>query len=102
MSIKKGEYFRNKHYETFGKLLTDEIDTWNEAVSMGAAEDEPSEFIEFIKNELLEMPKHIKNKMVMKIKNNAWDNESIMKYLYNYILCSKGMRENNKIKLYTS
>ena len=100
MSIKEGEYFRNKHYEAFGKLLTAELDTWNEAVSMGAAEDEPSQFIEFIKNELMEMPNHIRNKMFMKIKKNALDNKSIMKYLYNYILCSNGLRENNKIKIY--
>jgi hypothetical protein len=90
--IKKGEYFRGRKYQALGMLLEHELDTFFQAEDVGASAGSKNDLLKYLQHEVSSLPKHIKEKLLMKLKANAQSKDTILAYIYNYILCCDGMR----------
>ena len=92
MKIKRGDYFRNKKYEVLGRRLEQELVIFFRAEDMGASKGEAKDLLQYVQNEVEPLPQHIKQKILIKLKANAQSKETLLQYIYNYILCCNGMR----------
>ena len=90
--IKKGEYFRGRKYQALRMLLEHELDTFFQAEDVGASAGSKNDLLKYLQHEVSSLPKHIKEKLLMKLKANAQSKDTILAYIYNYILCCDGMR----------
>ena len=90
--IKKGEYFRGRKYKALGTLLELELETFFQAEDVGASAGSKNDLSKYLQHEVSSLPKHIKEKLLMKLKANAQSKDTILAYIYNYILCCDGMR----------
>ena len=90
--IKKGEYFRGRKYKALGRLLELELETFFQAEDVGASAGCKNDLLKYLQHEVSSLPKHIKEKLLMKLKANAQSKDTILAYIYNYILCCDGMR----------
>lgn len=93
--IKKGEYFRGRKYQALGRLLEQELDTFFQAEDVGASKGSKNDLLKYLQHEVSTLPKHIRNKILMKLKANAQSKDKILAYIYNYILCCSGQRVIN-------
>ena len=92
--IKKGEYYRGKNYQALGQRLEHELETLIQAeddISAGSKND----LLKYLQHAVSTLPNHIKAKILMKLKANAYSKDTILSYIYNYILCCDGQRVIN-------
>ena len=92
MKIKEGEYFRGRKYKELGYMLEAELETFFQAEDMGASKGKTKDLLQYLQNEVEPLPQHIKQKILIKLKANAQSKETLLQYIYNYILCCNGMR----------
>ena len=90
--IKKGEYFRARKYKALGGLLERELETFFQAEDVGASKGSKNDLLKYLQHEVSTLPQHIKEKILMKLKHNAYSQDTILSYIYNYILCCDGQR----------
>ena len=93
--IKKGEYFRGRKYQALGQLLEHELETFFQAEDVGASAGSSHDLLKYLQQEVGSLPKHIRNKILMKLQANAHSKDTILAYIYNYILCCDGQRVIN-------
>ena len=92
MKIKEGEYFRSRKFKALGKMLEQELETFFQAEEMGASKGRAKDLLLYLQHEVEQLPQHIKQKILIKLKANAQSKETLLQYIYNYILCCNGMR----------
>ena len=92
MTIKRGDYFRNKKYEALGRMLEQELVIFFRAEDMGASKCAAKDLLDYLQHEVRQLPKHIRQKILLKLQANAQSKSSILQYIYNYILCCSGNR----------
>ena len=92
MKIKEGEYFRGRKYKALGIMLEKELETFFLAEEMGANKGRVKDLLLYLQHEVEHLPKHIRQKILLKLQANAQSKESILQYIYNYILCCSGNR----------
>ena len=90
--INRGEYFRGRKYKTLGRMLEQELEVFFQAEEVGASEGSKKELLEYLNNEVKTLPKHIKQKILSKLKQNDESKDTLLQYIYNYILCCASMR----------
>ena len=90
--IKKGEYFRGRKYQALGRLLEHELETFFSAEEVGATKGSKNDLLKYLQQEVRSLPNHIRQKILMKLQANAHSKDTILAYIYNYILCCDGMR----------
>lgn len=92
MKIKAGEYFRGRKYKALDFLLKQELETFFLAEEVGASKGSKNDLLKYLQHEVEQLPQHIKQKILIKLKANAQSKETLLQYIYNYILCCDGMR----------
>lgn len=92
MKIKEGEYFRGRKYKALGILLEHELETFFQAEEVGASKGRAKDLLQYLQNEVEQLPQHIKERILLKLKANADNKEKLLTYIYNYILCCQGQR----------
>ena len=92
IKIKEGEYFRGRKYQALGQLLENELETFFQAEDVGASAGSSHDLLKYLQQEVSSLPVHIRNKILMKLQANAHSKQTILSYIYNYILCCDGMR----------
>ena len=91
MKIKEGEYFRGRKYKALGRMLEQELETFYQAEDIGASEGRAKDLLQYLQNEVEPLPQHIKQNILIKLNANAQSKETLLQYIYNYILCCNGM-----------
>lgn len=92
IKIKEGEYFRGRKYKALGMLLEQELETFFQAEEVGASQGRKTDLLKYLQHEVSSLPKHIKEKILIKLKGNAVSKDTLLQYIYNYILCCDGQR----------
>ena len=90
MKIKRGDYFRSRKYRVLGRMLEQELETFFQAEDMGASKGRAKDLLQYMQHEVEHLPQHIRQKILLKLQANAQSKESILQYIYNYILCCSG------------
>jgi len=92
IKIKEGEYFRGRKYKALGLLLEQELETFFHAEDVGAHNGSKNDLLKYLQHEVRSLPKHIKEKILNKMQANAVSKDTLLQYIYNYILCCDGNR----------
>ena len=90
--IKKGEYYRGKNYQALGQRLEHELETLFQAEDVEVSDGSKNDLLKYLQHAVSTLPVHIRNKILMKLQANAHSKDTILAYIYNYILCCDGMR----------
>jgi hypothetical protein len=85
--IAEGEYYFTKNFRMLGAIVKQATKTLAEA-------DTQTEIIEAVAEQINHLPKHIQRRIHLKLNDNAYSADTLLKYIYNLILSCDGMAVN--------
>ena len=85
--IAEGEYYFTKNFMQLGAIVEQATDKIKKA-------DKQKEIIEAIERSISHLPYHMQRRVHLKMKDNAYSEETLLQYIYNLILSCDGMAMN--------
>ena len=87
--IAEGEYYFTKNFMKLGAIV-------KEAIKRIKETDKQREIIEAVEKHINHLPKHIQQRIHLKLNDNAYSADTLLQYIFNLILSCDGMAINKR------